>query len=145
MADKPHNIFLSYSGEDAFEASLLQFAFEVLMKDLEVRVWTYKRDQKKDEKDISKSLKKRIEKSHATIFLVSPSTFYDGATQWMELAYSDAFEIPTFILLHHLTYHELKNRGKGVPPLLLAGQCNESIEWKSIELRLREIIGVDYD
>ena len=143
MLEKLCNIFLSYSSENTFEAELLQFAFEMLMKDLGVKVWTYQRDQDKDERDISQSLKERIEKSKATIFLVSPSILDGGATQWMELAYSDAFEIPTFILLHNLTYQELKNREKGVPPLLLAGQCNEAIEWRSIESRLREIIGAN--
>ncbi len=35
--EKLNNIFLSYSGGDAFEANLLQFAFEELMKDKEVK------------------------------------------------------------------------------------------------------------
>lgn len=143
MAEKPYNIFLSYSGEDAFEANLLQFAFEELMKDKEIKLWTYQRDQNKAERDVSKSLKERVRESRAVIFLLSPSTLNNGATQWMELAYSDAFEIPTFILLHRLTYQELKNRERGVPPLLLKSQCNQAIAWRSIERELRKIIGVE--
>ena len=38
-------IFLSYSGKELFEASLLQFAIEQLLKDLNAKVWTYERDQ----------------------------------------------------------------------------------------------------
>jgi len=33
-------IFLSHSGKDSFEASLLQFAIEQLLADLRVKVWT---------------------------------------------------------------------------------------------------------
>jgi len=143
MKNKPNNIFLSHSNEDAFEACLLQYAFEVLMKDIGVKVWAYQRDQRKDEREISKSLKQRIKESRATIFFVSSYTLDSGATQWMELAYSDAFGIPTFVLLHHLTFQELKNREKGVPPLLLSRQCTQAIEWKLIEPELRKIIGAD--
>lgn len=142
MVSEGAKIFLSYSGEDSFEASLLQFAYESLLSDLGVKVWTYQRDQSKNERDISASLKKRVKESKATIFLVSPYTLKSGAAQWMELAYSDAFDIPTFVLLHHLTYNDLKNREKGVPPLLLAGQCNQALEWRSIEQDLRNSIGV---
>ena len=118
MKENSNIIFLSHSSDDAFEACMLQFAFEELMKDLEVKVWAYRRDQNKDEREIAKSLKEQIKNSKATIFLVSPSTLDSNATQWMELAYSDAYGIPTFVLLHHLTYQELKNKTKGVPPLL---------------------------
>ena len=113
------------------------------MKDKEVKLWTYQRDQKKAERDVSKSLKELVRESRAVIFLLSPSTLNDGATQWMELAYSDAFEIPTFILLHRLTYQQLRNRERGVPPLLLKGQCNQAIEWRSIASELDKIMGVE--
>ncbi len=125
-------LFLSYSGADAFEAALLQFAIEQLLGDLCVKVWTYQRDQSKDERSIAKSLREKVRASKATIFLVSPSTLASGATQWMELAYADAFSVPTFVLLHHLDFSELKAREHEVPPLLLEGQCNAASEWKSV-------------
>ena len=140
MAKRQNRMFLSYSGEEDFEANLLKFALEVLMKNVRLKVWTYRKDQNRDERDVAGSLKKRIRESIATLFLVSPSTINDGATQWMELAYSDAFAVPTFVLLHHLTYEELKAKERSVPPLLLAGQCTEAVNWKSIESRVRRII-----
>ncbi len=145
MTEKPNNIFFSYSGDDALVADLLQFVYESTMEDLGVKVWTYRRDQKKNEKDVSEILKNRIKESRAMIFLVSPSTLNGGATQWMELAYSDAFDVPTFVLLHCLTHKELKNSEKGVPPLLLKSQCNQATEWMSIGSELRTIIGVESD
>jgi len=137
MASRNRQLFLSYAGEDAFEASLLQYALEHMLADLGARVWTYQRDQSKDQRNIGKSLKDRVRESSATIFLVSPSTLNSGAAQWMELAYSDAFDVPTFVLLHHLTFSEVKGRDKGVPPLLLEGQCNASAEWKSVVFDVR--------
>jgi hypothetical protein len=137
MESKKKQIFLSYSGEDSFEASLLQFAIEHLLADRNAKVWTYQRDQPKNQRSIGKSLKDRVRASSATIFLVSPSTLDSGAAQWMELAYSDAFDVPTFVLLHHLTFAEVKAREKGVPPLLLEGQCNSSAEWKSVVSDMR--------
>ena len=73
------------------------------------------------------------------VFLVSPSTLDGGAAQWMELAYADAFNVRTFVLLHHLRFHELKAREAGVPPLLLASQCNQAIQWKEIVGDLRSL------
>jgi hypothetical protein len=51
----------------------------------------------------------------------------------MELAYADAFGIPTFVLLHRITFDELRNAEKGVPPLLLTGQCTEARQWRTIK------------
>ena len=130
-------VFLSYSGDDAFEASLLQYAIELMLTDLEATVWTYQRDQARDERSIGKSLKDRVRESSATIFLVSPSTLAAGAAQWMELAYADAYDVPTFVILHRLTFAELKSRERGVPPLLLESQCNPSAEWKNVIESLR--------
>lgn len=140
MASSGNQIFLSYSGEDSFEASLLQFAMEKLLDNADVSVWSYERDQNKDEKNISKSLKEKIKKSQATIFLASPTTLSSGATQWMELAYSDAFDVPTYILLHRMTYQDLRKREKGVPPLVLSSQCNSAMEWKDIGLEIGNTI-----
>ena len=140
MALSGNRIFLSYSGEDSFEASLLQFAMEKLLEKSGVSVWSYERDQNKDERNISKSLKEKIKKSQATIFLASPATLNSGATQWMELAYSDAFDIPTYILLHRMTYQDLRKREKGVPPLVLSSQCNSAMEWKDIGLKIGRAI-----
>lgn len=135
-ATKPQ-IFLSYSGDDEFEAQLLQYAVEQLLADLRVSVWTYQRDQKGDVRNIGKSLKERVREATATVFLVSPSTLQSGATQWMELAYSDAYDVPTFVILHRLTFSQLRGRRKGVPPLLLEGQCNPSSEWRKVVKALR--------
>lgn len=136
-------IFLSYPEDHSVEAELLQFAYETLLADINVRVWTYERDQAKDEKAIAESLKVGIKASKAMVFLVTPSTLNKGAAQWMELAYADAFGIPTFILLHHLSYQELKAREAGVPPLLLAAQCNSSKQWREIVEDLRQHCSAD--
>ena len=125
-------IFISYSGHDAFEASLLQFALEVILAEEGAVVWTFQSDQARSEKEIARSLKARVRESLATVFLVSPETLESGATQWMELAYADAFGVETFILLHHLDYRTLKQKERGVPPLLLSSQCNSATEWKNV-------------
>ena len=131
-------VFISYSGHNAFEASLLQFAFETLLSKERVIAWTFQRDQGHSEKDIARSLKERIRESVATILLVSPVTIDRGATQWMELAYCDAFDVPVHVLLHHLTYKELVSGEKSVPPLLSAGQCNSALDWKAVLEKLRD-------
>jgi hypothetical protein len=125
-------IFLSYAGDDAFEASLLQYAIEHLLAEQNVTVWTFQRDQSKSERQIAKSLKARVEGSQAMIFLVSPSTLDSGAAQWMELAYSDAFCVPISVILHRLSYAQVKARKKGVQPFLLESQCNPSSDWRSV-------------
>ena len=136
-------VFLSYSGRDSFEAGLLQFAVEALLADLGAVVWTYERDQGRSERQIAQSLKARVQGSSAAIFLASPSTFAAGAAQWMELAYADAFGVPIFVLLHRLTFAELKAKEEGVPPLLLEGQCNPATQWREVvaDVRSRTQIG----
>jgi hypothetical protein len=141
----PHNmkskqIFISYSGHDAFEASLLQYAIETMLASEGVTAWTYQRDQERSEKEVAAALKENVRNSLATIFLVSPSTIDGGAAQWMELAYSDAFGVKTFVLLHHLEFDKLKAKKRGVPPLLLAGQCNFALEWKIIIDDIRKLL-----
>ena len=133
-------VFISYSGHDAFEASLLQYALERMLADVGVVAWTFQRDQSRSEKEIAQSLKARVRESVATVFLVSPTTLESGATQWMELAYADAFGVETFILLHHLDYHTLKQKERGVPPLLLSSQCNSAIEWKTVAQDIRQLL-----
>ena len=125
-------IFLSYSGKDSFEATLLQFALERLLEDLSVTVWTYERDQDKAERRVAQSLKVRVQRASAAVFLASPATFASGAAQWMELAYADAFDVPIYVLLHRLTFAEVKAREEGVPPLLLEGQCNPASQWRAV-------------
>ncbi len=137
--EKPQ-VFISYSGHDEFEAGLLQFALEKLLEEKRVSAWTFQRDQKRSEKEIASSLKDRVKQSIATVFLVSPSTLESGATQWMELAYSDAFNVETFILLHHLKYQDLKARQGGIPPLLLASQCTSAIEWRQVANDINKIL-----
>jgi len=133
-------VFISYSGHDAFEASLLQFAIETMLSTERVTAWTFQRDQQRSEKEIATSLKQSVRESVATVFLVSPSTIDGGAAQWMELAYSDAFDVKTFVLLHHLDYNELKSKDRGVPPLLLASQCNAAQQWKVIIDDIRSLV-----
>src|SRR5205807_2683822 len=86
------------------------------------------------------SLKHRVRESAASIFLVSPDTLESGASQWMELAYADAFEVKTFILLHHLKFLDLKEKATGVPPLLLSSQCNSAMEWRNVVEDIRELL-----
>jgi len=129
-------IFLSHAGEDAFEAGLLQVQLENSLSDLGARVWSYKRDQAGDERNVGSSIRERVRESAAVIMLVSQYTLEAGATQWMELAYADAFDIPTFVLMHHITFDDLK-RSSGVPPLVLEGQSTQAVNWRSVEAELR--------
>jgi len=133
-------IFISYAGHEAFEASLLQYAVETLLADLGVVAWTFQRDQARSQKEIAASLRTQVRSSVATIFLVSPATIDGGSTQWMELAYADAFGIPTFVILHHLAYADLLRNNEGVPPLLLSSQCNAASDWRHIVADLRRLI-----
>lgn len=125
-------VFISYSGKDEFEASLLQYAIESMLSGEGVTAWTYQRDQHRSEKEIAARLKEAVRDSFALIFLLSPQTIDGGAAQWMEFAYADAFEIRTFILLHRLEYDELKVAEHGIPPLLLASQCNTALDWRLV-------------
>ncbi len=133
-------VFVSYSGHDEFEAGLLQFALETILCDEKVIAWTYQRDQARSEREIAQSIKERVRNSCATVFIVSPTTLARGATQWMELAYADAFDVTTFVLLHHLKYSELKSAEGGVSPLLLAGQCNSATEWRTVIEDIRRLV-----
>ena len=132
-------VFISYAGEDEFEAELLKFAVETLLADVGVRAWIFRQDQNTAERDIAASLMERVRLSCAMIFLVSPATLAGGATQWMELAYAHAFGVPTFVLLHHLRYDGLRAPGSGAPPLLLEGQCNAATDWRTVagDIRVR--------
>lgn len=133
-------VFISYSGRDEFEASLLQFALEKILEAEDVVAWTFQRDQARSEREIALSLKERVRESTASIFLVSTDTLESGASQWMELAYADAFDVKTFILLNHLKFQDLKERGAGVPPLLLSSQCNPAMEWKNVAEDIRKLL-----
>lgn len=135
-----HQVFISYSGRNAFEASLLQYALEKMLGTEEVVAWTFQRDQPRSEQEVARSLKCRIRESSAAVFIVSPDTLESGATQWMELAYADAFAVTTFILLHHLDFGDLKRRETGVPPLLLSSQCNSAIEWKRVIEDIKKLL-----
>jgi hypothetical protein len=124
---KSPQFFLSYAGEDSFEAMLLKDAIESLLCDAGVRVWVFGRDQARDQRSVGTSLKERVRESAAVIILLSRSTLESGATQWMELAYADVFGVPAFILLHPLVFEELKRAEPGAPPLVLEGQCTRDI------------------
>jgi hypothetical protein len=71
-------VFISYAGRDAFEASLLQYAIESMLANEGVEAWTFQRDQARSEKEIARSLKDRVRESSASIFLVSPDTLESG-------------------------------------------------------------------
>lgn len=132
-------VFLSHAAADAFEAQLLQYVVEHMLRDVGARAWTYSRDQEHDEDDIAGSLKAHLRASHALIFLLSPATLESSGTQWMELAYADAFEKPVFILLHHLQFADLATRQPGVPPLVLSSQCNDAaLDWRSVIASVRD-------
>lgn len=133
-------IFLSYSSQDRVEAQLLQFAFESLLVDLNAKIWTYERDQAKSERKVAEALKQKVKESAVMCFLVSDSTIGSGAAQWMELAYADAFEIPTFVILHRITFDNLKSPDANVPPLLLASHCNLAEKWREIAGDMRKEI-----
>lgn len=92
------------------------------------------RNEARDQRSVGTSIKERVRKSAAVIILLSRFTLESGATQWMELAYADAFGIPAFILLHHLTFDELKRAEPGAPPLVLQGQCTHAVDrrWKMV-------------
>lgn len=131
-------VFLSFSGDDSCEAGLLQFAIETQLADLGVAVWNFQRDQQPDERQVGQSLKEQVRASAAMIFLASPSTLKGGATQWMELAYADAWEVPTFVLLHRITYAKLRMKERGVPPFLTEGHCTPATLWQSVIQSLRQ-------
>ena len=133
-------VFISYSGRDEFAASLLQYALERMLEDDGIVAWTFQRDQARSEKEIARSLKDRVKESSASIFLVSPDTLESGASQWMELAYADAFDVTTFVLLHRLKFLDLTQKTTGVPPLLLSSQCNSALEWKSVVEDIRKLL-----
>ncbi len=133
-------VFVSYSGRDEFEASLLQYAIESLLKEAGIVAWTYQRDQDRAEREVALGLKDAVRSSLAVIFLLSPHTVDGGAAQWMEFAYADAFGIRTFILLHRLEYQDLRARTSGIPPLLLASQCNSALEWRGVVSDIQTMI-----
>jgi hypothetical protein len=122
-------MFLSHSEHDRFEAELLQIALEDALRDWHVRVWGYMRDQSADERNVAASLPEAIKESAALVFLLSPAT---GPTQWMELAYADAFDVPTFILLHKTTFEKLRSSKRCAPPLVLSGQCTAAVDWRTV-------------
>jgi hypothetical protein len=71
------------------------------------------------------------------VFLASPSTLKLGAAQWMELAYADSAEVPTYVLLHRITYPKLRMKERGAPPLITEGHCTPSVEWRKVVDGLR--------
>lgn len=62
--DQAH-VFVSYCSQDAFEAELLQFAIDTLLRDERVVAWTYQRDQSRSERDIAQSIKNTVRRSCA--------------------------------------------------------------------------------
>jgi hypothetical protein len=130
-------IFLSYSSADSCEASLLVYAIETLLAQINVHVWTYERDQLGDTRNVATSLKEQVRRSKAMVFLASPSTLKLGAAQWMELAYADAADLPTYVLLHRITYSKLKMKERGVPPFITEGHCTPSANWRRVVDELR--------
>lgn len=138
-------VFISFAGADAFEADLLQFAVETLLRDFGVAAWTFQRDQAGTERQVAASLKRQVRQSVAMIFLVSPTTLDSGATQRIELAYADAFDVPILVLMNNVSHAELRRR-EHVPPLLLAGHGWPATDWRrtvdAIETMLRRAADV---
>ena len=132
MSMSKPQVFISYAGQDEFEADLLKLALETLLEDVGAEAWIFRQDRNSSERNIAESLKERVKASRAMIFLVSPTALERGATQWMELAYADAFDVPTFVLLHRLQYDDLRSSDSGVSPLLLSGQCNAATDWRAV-------------
>lgn len=130
-------IFLSDATANAFEADLLQLALEGELKELGLKVWTFGRDQRSDEKSIAGAIKREVRASSALVLLVSRATLDAGANQWMELGYADAFDVPVCYLLHGLTSDEVRTMERGVPPLLPAADCVHAIQWRQIVPDLR--------
>ena len=64
-----HQVFISYAGRDAFEASLLRYAIESMLRSEGVEAGTFQRDQARSEKEVARSLKDRVREC-ASIFLV---------------------------------------------------------------------------
>lgn len=139
QTDSPQ-VFLSYSSDDSCEASLLAYAIESLISDRRVRVWSYQRDQDGATRSVAKSLKDQIRQSKAMVFLASPSTLKLGAAQWMELAYADAADVPTYVLLHRISYAKLKMKERGAPPLITEGHCTPSVDWRKVVDGLRSLL-----
>src|SRR5689334_15152502 len=108
-------VFLSHAAEDSFEAGLLQRVLEIEMP---VKVWAYGRDQERGNGTVAANMRKAIDDARAAIFLVSPSTLDSGLTQCYELGCFDTTGIPCFVLLHHMTYHEMLASGRTPPPLI---------------------------
>lgn len=132
MVSHSSQVFLSYSGDDSCEASLLVFAIETLHAGRGLRVWTFQRDQTSDTRSVAASLKDQVRRSHAMVFLASPSTLKGGAAQWMELAYADAADVPTYVLLHRITYGKLKMKERGAPPFITEGHCTPAVAWRRV-------------
>ena len=130
-------IFLSYAKEDSFEASLLQEALESRLQGLNVRVWGFERDQARDERGVYTSLRHRVRESAALVILVSQFTLEMGILQWTELIYAEAFDVPIFILLHHVDFEKVRNAPRGVPPLVLTSQCTPACDWRLLDNDLR--------
>ena len=128
-------LVLSHAEEDLFEATLLQVVLEQSLADVGASVWAYGRDQAPQQKNVAASLPKIIGEAAALVFLLSPDS---SPTQWMELAYADAFEIPTFILVHRTTFAKLAAAKRGMPPFVVTGQSIRAVEWKRIVEPLRK-------
>ena len=129
-------IFLSPIQEKIGSRQAAQFAIEIL-KDLEVCVWTYERDQEKSQTANRKeSQGARAWITAAVIFLASPSTLAPVA-QWMELAYADAFDVPIFVLLHQMTFKTLKAMEEGVA-FAPRGAVSLAAEWQTVVAAIRD-------
>ena len=136
-------IFLSHTGKDAFEADLLQITLEGLLADLDVKVWSYLRDQSTGERRVSSSNLAQVRKSEAMIYLVSPATLEGGANQTIELGYAEALEKHIEVILHRLTYDDLKSAGSKVPITVLEGSCTPATEWRKVAQALRDHLTLD--
>jgi hypothetical protein len=131
-------IFLSHTGEDAFEADLLQLTLERWLADLNVKVWSYLRDQSTAERRVSGEILSQVRRSDAMLYLVSPATLDGGANQTIELGYAEALEKRIEVMLHRLSYDDLKAAGRKVPISVLEGSCTPATDWRKVAQSLRE-------
>jgi hypothetical protein len=131
-------IFLSHASEDAFEADLLQLTLEHWLSDLDIQVWSYVRDQPSAERQVSGRILEQVRRCRAMVYLISPATLEGGANQTIELGYAEAFDKRIEVMLHRLTFEDLKAAGNKVPISVLTGFCTPATQWRKVAQALRE-------
>lgn len=99
-----------------------------MLADLDIKVWSYLRDQSTGERRVSGRILEQVRQSSAMIYLVSPATLEGGANQTIELGYAEAFDKRIEVILHRLDYDDLTAAGSKVPLSVLAGSCTPATQ-----------------